>query len=180
MTRARISAWVLVSSLLASFSGAAWPEQTVPSEDQPKNKKTAWLHEVYLKEASAYQFFLDDRNREELVLRREPVMRWTSDADYNGEVYVWTHRGAAAIVGCIFSGPQGPDARQIFHEFHSLASNPLHARERGGTGWLSQEAGIEPKPLPDAPEPARTPALRLTQMRDFARHFTSQVQRENA
>jgi hypothetical protein len=180
MARINFSALLVCVCLVAGLSGPAWPQQPVTPKDQSKNKRTARLHEVYLRDASEYKFFLDDQKREELELRREPVMRWTSEADYNGEVYVWTHRGAAAIVGCVFSGPQGKNARQIMHEFHSLSPNPLHAGARGGSGWLPQEPGITLEPVPGAPEPAGNPARRLTQMRDLARRFTAQVQRENS
>jgi hypothetical protein len=148
--------------------------------DQPKSKKTAWLHGIYLREASEYQYFLDEEKQTELELRREPIMRWTSDNDYNGEVFVWTHHGAAAFVGCIFSGPQGPTKRSIMHEFHSLVPHSLYAGKQGGSRWLPQEPGIKPEPVPDAPAPATNPARRLAQMRELTRRFTSQVQRENS
>lgn len=64
------------------------------------------------------------------------------------------------------------------HEFHSLASKPLFAGERHGSGWQPEEAGIKLEPIPDAPEPAKTKVLRLAQMRDLARRFTSQVDRQ--
>ena len=179
---ARISVLLLLicCCIMVGSGGSVRSHQPETSKDQSKNKRTAWLHEVYLREASAYKFFLDDQNRQKLELRREPVMRWTSDADYNGEVYVWTYQGAAAIVGCIFSGPQGKNARIIMHEFHSLCPSPLFAAERGGSDWLPQEPGLRLEPVRDAQEPADNRARRLTQMRDLARRFTSQVQRENS
>jgi hypothetical protein len=180
MARLKFSVTAACTSLVFIFSGSAWPQQPQTPGGQSKNKRTARLHEVYLQEASAYQFFLDDQKRQPLDLRREPVMRWTSDGDYNGEVYVWTHQGAAAIVGCIFSGPRGNKARGIMHEFHSLVPDSLHAGARGGSGWLAQEPGTILKSIPDAPEPAKNRALRLTQMRDLARRFSAQVHRENS
>ncbi len=140
----------------------------------------AWLHEVYLGEASEYRFFLDEEKHQELELRREPVMRWTSQGDYNGEVFVWTYHGAAAIVGCIFSGPQGKTHRRIMHEFHSLVPHPLYSGARAGAGWHPEAAGIKLEPVVDSPAPAANPARRLAQMRDLTRRFTAQVQRENS
>jgi hypothetical protein len=180
MARINLSVWVVCVYFVSGLGGPVASQQPETPRNPAKNKRTAWLHEVYLRDASAYQFFLDDRKRQELKLRSEPVMRWTSDGDYNGEVYVWTHRGAPGIVGCIFSGPRGKDSRAIMHEFHSLASDRLYAGAGGGTGWLPQEAGLKLEPLSDAPAPAQTGALRLTQMRDLARRFTSHVQRENS
>ncbi len=180
MSRINLSVWVVCVCLVTNLGGPAWPQQPQTPKDQAKNKRAAWLHELYLREASPYKFFLDDQKRQELKLRPEPVMRWTSDGDYNGEVYVWTHQGASGIVGCIFSGPRGNDARGIMHEFHSLAPNRLYAGEGGATGWIPQEPGIKLEPLSGAPEPAKTHAPRLTQMRDLARRFNAHVQRENS
>jgi hypothetical protein len=161
----------------------AWSQQSEPPKDAPAKqaeaRKSARLHEIYLREASAYVFFLDEPRRKKLELRREPVMRWTSAGGFNGEVYVWTYRGAAAVIGCIFSGPQDKARISIMHEFHSLSPGPLFAGEKGGPGWLSEEPGPKLEPLPDAPEPARNQPLRLAQMRDMARRFSSQVDRGN-
>ena len=179
MARINLLGWVVWVCLVASLEGPVRAQQLPTRKDQTKSKRSAWLHEVYLRDASAYKFFLDDQKRQELKLRTEPVMRWTSDADYNGEVYVWTYQGAAAIVGCIFSGPQGKNARIIMHEFHSLAPNRLYAEEGGGTAWLPQEPGIKLEPVLGAPAPSQTQALRLTQMRDPPRRFTAKAQREN-
>jgi hypothetical protein len=180
MTRINVAFRLAFVFLVASFNLPAWPQKPEPPKDQSQSKRTAWLHEIYLREASEYKFFLDDQKRQELKLRREPVMRWTSDNDYNGEVFVWTHHGAAAIVGCVFSGPQGKARRGIVHEFHSLVPNPLYPGARGGSGWLPQEPGIKLDQVADAPAPAANQARRLAQMRELSRRFTAQVQRENS
>jgi hypothetical protein len=165
--------------LIGPAARAQQPEPPKASAAHPSDpKRSAWLHEVYLREASAYEFSLDSQGHEKLQLRREPAMRWSSEGDYNGEVYIWTHNGAAAIVGCIFSGPHGGGGRQIMHEFHSLSSQPLATGERGGSGWHSQEAGIAPQRIADAPEPAEPRVLRLAQMRELARRFSAQVDRQ--
>jgi hypothetical protein len=173
--------WIVCAgfALLGIGGSPASPQQSESSKDQTETKKVAWLHENYLREASEYDFFLDEPKRKKLELRPEPVMRWSSSGDYNGEVYVWTYQGSAAVVGCIFSGPSGKTGRSIFHEFHSLAPNPLHAGKNGGSRWLPDEPGIKLESIPDAPEPAMNQARRLTQMRELARRFTSQVEREN-
>jgi hypothetical protein len=182
MTRIQFTIGMIFVSIAATFGGSAWPShgQDGPKKDQPKSKKADWLHDLYLRDASDYSFFLEDRRREELELRREPVMRWTSDNDYNGEVYIWTHQGAAAIVGCIFSGPRDKNQRSVMHEFHSLSPNPISSGGRGESGWHPQEPGVKLESIPDAPAPATSPARRLAQMRDLTRRFTAQVWRENS
>lgn len=179
MTRRRWWISLLLAGLAAGVGAPAWPRPQDRKAEEPKNKRAAWLHDLYLGDASEYQFFVDGPERREMKLRREPVMRWTSQDDYNGEVFVWTDNGAAAIIGCVFSGPL-PGARHIMHEFHSLCPEPLRTGRWGGPGWQPNQPGIKLEPIPDAPEPAGTPARRLTQMRDLARRFTAQVQRENS
>lgn len=173
-------AWFAFLSLSGPVASSQQSESTRESpERQAETNKSAWLHEIYLREASGYEFYLDAEKRQKLQLRHEPVMRWTSGGDYHGEVYVWTHQGRAEVVGCIFSGPRGDGGRHIMHEFHSLASQPLVAGERRGSGWQPQEIGITLEPIADAPEPAKGAAQRLTQMRDLARRFRAYVAREN-
>jgi hypothetical protein len=105
---ARVDLYVSIAwfCFVSSSGGSGWAQQPETAKDQSKNKRRAWLHEVFLREASEYEFFRDELKRQKLELRREAVMRWTRSGDFNGEVYVWTHQGAAAIVGCIFSGPR--------------------------------------------------------------------------
>ncbi len=177
-------AWIAAMGfILVALDVPVARSQTIePTKDrpasQPISRRTAWLHEVYLREASEYSFSLDDPKRDKLELRREPIMRWTSGGDYNGEVYVWTHQGSAAIVGSMFSAPQGEGVRRIMHEFHSLSAEPIVGEGRGGSRWQSKEAGLTLEPVPDAPEPARSEVLRLAQMRDISRRFSSQIDRE--
>jgi hypothetical protein len=184
MTRTKWSARIACAWLVTVTLGVSvtWSQQSESLKDRPTRKaapkRSAWLHEVYLREAAEYEFYRDDQRHDKLELRREPAMRWTSEGDYHGEVYVWTSRGTAAVVGCIFSGPQGAGDRQIMHEFHSLCAQPLIAGERRGSGWQPGEAGITLEPIPDAPEPAKTKVLRLAQMRELARRFSSQVDRQ--
>ena len=168
--------------LLSSISGPAWPQQTEPIQKpaQTKPSPMAWLHEAYLREASAYQFFLDADKRQRLVLRREPVMRWNSSGDYNGEVYVWTHEGAAVIVGCIFSGPGGTGSRRVMHEFHSLASHPLYSAARGGSGWLPQEPRRHSRTGCRCTGTGQQSGAATHADARPARQFTAQVQRENS
>jgi hypothetical protein len=159
----------------------AHSEQPEPPIAGAEAGKMAWLHEVYLREASEYEFFLDAEKSEKLELRREPVMRYTGDFDHShGEVYVWTYRGRAELVGCIFSQPAGDRQRRIMHEFHSLAQRPLVAGRPGGSGWRSQEPGIKLEPIPDAPAPAGSEARRLTQMRALARRFSAHMTRQDS
>jgi hypothetical protein len=111
------SIWIIGTGLVANAVGAVWAQPSEAPTEQPgsNQNRTARLHENYLKDASAYTFVLDPALRQKLELRREPVMRWTSMGDFNREVYVWTHEGAAVIAGCVFSAPSSKTGRRILH-----------------------------------------------------------------
>jgi hypothetical protein len=159
----------------------AHSEQPEPPAAGAEARKTAWLHEVYLRDASEYEFFFDLEKTEKLELRREPVMRYTGDFDHShGEVYVWTHQGRPALVGCIFSQPVDERQRRIMHEFHSLALKPLVAGQPGSSGWRADETGIALEIIPNVPVPAQNEAVRLAQMRALARRFSAHMTRQDS
>ena len=58
------------------------------------------------------------------------------------------------------------------HEFHSLATSGLRATNKeNGDVWHPAGAGVEWKPLPDAPPPGKTKTRRLLQMKRLGREF---------
>jgi hypothetical protein len=159
----------------------AHSEQPQPPAAGAEAGKTAWLHELYLRDASEYEFLLDSEKKEKLELRREPVMRYTGDFDRShGEVYVWTYQGRAELLGCIFSQPVDDRQRRIMHEFHSLALEPLVAGRPGASGWQAKQPGITLEVIPNAPTPARSEAGRLAQMRELARRFGAHMARQDS
>jgi hypothetical protein len=87
-------------------------------------------------------------------------------------MFVWTRDGRPEVLGAIWSR-QPNDQRYVIHEMHSLALEPLTATRNGSVFWSPSGPGIEPFPIPGAPEPAATPALRLAQMRTLSREFSA-------
>ena len=77
------------------------------------------------------------------------------------------------MVGTFFSYPStGP--RNLNHELHSLSTSVLDVTRPGEANtWTPTAAGVELKPVPDAPAPAATPAQRMLQMREMIRGFTA-------
>ena len=59
-------------------------------------------------------------------------------------------------------------------ESHSLAETLLTGKRDDGTTWTPQSAGVEPRTLDGAPDPAGTPNRRLIQMRGIAAKFSAQ------
>jgi hypothetical protein len=181
-----ICAWLVLLGLggPVAFAQSHQPEPPGDPSARPAEttRKSAWLHEVFLREASEYEFYLDDEKQQKLELRREPVMRYSSGGEAHGEAYIWTHQGRPEIIGSIFSQPLDERQRRVMHEFHSLSLQALVNGKPGssGSGWQPQEPGITLAPVPDAPEPARTEARRLVQMRDLARRFSAHMFRQDS
>lgn len=179
--RLAVFAWLALQMLNGS---AARPQQSeTPRKDAPASRPEAKisdrLHEAFLRDVSDYDFALEADDRQKLELRREPVMRFTAGPDdFQGEVYVWTDHGVGAVVGCVWTGAVQGQRRRIFHEFHSLTSQPLVSGPGGGTRWHSEEPGLKLEPIPDAPVPAENEARRLTQMRNLARSFSADMTKE--
>jgi hypothetical protein len=70
---------------------------------QTESKTSASLHRILSREMSAYNFYLDAEKQQKLIMRREPVLRYPAPPEGCwGEIYVWTDRGRAAVVGCVF------------------------------------------------------------------------------
>ena len=57
----------------------------------------------------------------------------------------------------------------------STSTGPGPSR-RGRSPWSPRVPGVTPRPIPDAPAPARSPAQRLAQMSDLARDFSGTTQ----
>jgi hypothetical protein len=80
---------------------------------------------------------------------------------------VWADRGRPEAFASIY-----PWEGYLHHEFGSLSrSARLVARDKGNVFWAPAVAGVEFKPVPDAPPPAETPAARLRQMKSIAERF---------
>lgn len=146
-----------------------------PVPEPGETEVSAWLHDIFFRDVSAYDFYLDAEKQQKLVLQRKPAMRYPTAVDYWGELYVWTDRGRPMIVGAMWGGPDTKPHYRIFHEFHSLASQPLYCGEDGATKWQPEAAGIEFSPVPDALEPKKNPGQRLIQMREMASRFSANM-----
>src|SRR5437764_11154961 len=132
---------------------------------------------IYVKEASEYTMAVETAPKKALELRKEPVFEWSNPVRsgvQQGVVFLWLRDGRPAVIGSIFSEPEGRlKGRKVIHEFHALDPEKLVVNPRPGAlnEWKPQ-AGLERKELPDAGAPADTPAARLLQMRRLAQEFT--------
>jgi hypothetical protein len=108
-----------------------------------------------------------------LTLVGEPVLRWSNPVrapgTSDGAVFVWVAGGRPEVVAAVYRNPVER------HEFLSLATVPLTARQDGRAVWAPTTAGLSMAPIPEAPGPAATPSERLRQMRVLARQFQVEV-----
>jgi hypothetical protein len=153
-------------------------QEASTEQPKPENLQRQKWNELYILQASKYEIFFNNDREQLLQLKPEPVFFWTNPVRYgetNGAVFVWTRNGRAEAVGSIFSylSRGDPSQRVIAHEFLSLAEKSLGATRDGRLPWSIRVPGISPRPVPDAPKPATTAAMRLPQMRELARDFTA-------
>src|SRR5262245_26290415 len=127
---------------------------------------------VAKKLAGEYVFQLDKSSDKKLKLEPEPVLRWLLQLDrrFYSDVYVWTNDGRPEVVAGI-TNVYGP-RRAMETEIHSLSAGRPILLHNEKVVWEPDRAGIELKPIPDAPKPGSTAGIRLTQMRTLAGQYS--------
>jgi hypothetical protein len=126
------------------------------------------LREHYQLAAKKYEFYLDKDRKVPLVLEPNPILHWSSDNDWSGDVFVWMAAGRPQIIGCMLSSPTKPE-RTAIHEFHTLAAEPIAPAEMTAKYRWAPKAGVEFQKFDGVP--ATTAAGRLPQMRAISREL---------
>ncbi|HVX12864.1 MAG TPA: hypothetical protein VHC22_16900 [Pirellulales bacterium] len=141
---------------------------------EPAPPRTAdYLREAYREDAEKCHFSRADGTP--LKLAKKPIMRWTNDDDWSGDVFVWSDGETPAVIGCILSGPFD-SLRYVYHEFHLLSDKPIAGADvQDGRRW-EPATKLERELLADVPPPAGSASGRLVQMRKIARSFTAQME----
>ena len=167
---AAVSMWIVWGLVLPSLLGQL---ESKPTGDPAESEQSEAFHKIAFAAATGYDIHLATEPATRLKLKEEPVLRWTNpvQSDGAGEVYVWTDRGRPEAVVSIYRFVGASGKPGLHHEFHSLSATRLSARGANGRTWSPDQAGVEFKPVPDAAEPASSPAGRKRQMRDIADQF---------
>jgi hypothetical protein len=169
---------MLATSLLIVAGGIALGQQetakTPRAEAKPKSGESSKAIDDFKVDAAEYVIRLASRPKDKLVLREEPLLHWGNPArtGEDGAVFVWMLDGRPEVIGSVFTY-RLPKAIHRKHEYHTLAAGPLAAEYRGERVWAPTSAGVAFQPVPDAPDPAETPRLRLSQMKNLARDFSA-------
>jgi len=108
------------------------------------------------------------------TLVKEPVLRYSNAereiGSLDGGTYIWLD-GARPVTVVSFSVRRQGNA--VYRECTSLSKTPLVCQVGGTPVWSPKQGGLLDQPLADAPPPAASKPLRLTQLRAAARRFTA-------
>jgi hypothetical protein len=114
---------------------------------------------------------IDDETREaEMIV--EPMFRYNDPArDFSdGSIWGYGKKGRPAALLSLSLHPNQGSLGWLY-EINSLSSRPVQATIPGMPNWSSRAAGLEFKPLPDAPAAAAKEAGRNRQFREISARF---------
>ena len=155
-----------VAVLLAGFAAFAADDPLKDDEGAKHRREHLTL------KADGFVISTDKAPDKPLVREKEPVLRFTNPArgtNTEGAIFLWLSGERPAAVAAVRINPNGT----VWREFTSLSDQSLVCKRDGKTIWAPATGGLVKKPLPEAPEPAATPALRLAQMRRQAERFSA-------
>jgi hypothetical protein len=125
----------------------------------------------------------DDTSRYTFAFAADPdatfvpkeVFKWTNPVRDRqlGVVSMWIKDGRTEAITTVFTHPVSKEQLNVYHEHQSLSPQRITATVKGGNRWTPAQPGVTLRPIPDAPEPADTPAARLRQMRNLTRDFSA-------
>src|SRR5687768_4289321 len=143
---------VLLVALLFVASGVL----TSASAEDPASDEAAKKFRAYAKEqAQAYKAFGGNESDRKLTLAEQPILRWTNPLggrNAHGEVFLWTDNARPAAVLSLYEYTDAGGVVHEHHEFCSLAREGLSFTSAKVT-WAPREAGVELRPLGEAPAP---------------------------
>ena len=167
--------WMLIPLVTAQVPAEQKPDDATPAKDGLSKVDAAAQRlelDQFKRSAARYRISTDADKPKDLVLRDEPVLRWTNPLRQTsgGAVFVWVVDGRPEVVASIYRYTYEGQIIQD-EEFQSLATTGLTATRDGQAVWVPRTPGIELAPIPGAPKPAATSAERLRQMRALAHEF---------
>jgi hypothetical protein len=166
---------IRLAPALALAGLIAGPRLAADESKSTNSTETEAFQKYARKTAGEYDFRLIAEPDRKLVLRDEPILRWTNPVgghQAHGEVFIWTDRGRPEAVLSLYEVTQ-PDGVHEHHEFTSLSLGDLKAERSGAVAWAPPKGSVEMKRFPDAPPPEGPPRLRLGQMRKLAAQLTA-------
>jgi hypothetical protein len=162
-----------LTRLAAAAAGVLLGCAGLPAADDPKDDEGARRRLDFMRRR-ADEFVLAAEKAPDRPLDREkePVLRYSNPArggQSDAALFVWHVGGRPAAAASVRVAPDGA----VWREFVTLTHQGLRCTRDGKAVWSPRAGGFAHKPLPDAPAPAATPALRLAQLRRQAERFSA-------
>ena len=157
--------------LLFAIPAQHTTEKPAKAENVESARASEWL-KLAKQQAAEYQIHVGTDRDHKLILRAEPILRWTNPryGQVHACAFIWTSRGRPEVLAKFIT--RYKPHRFATHGFQSLCLNTLTAQRADRRVWFPSRAGVELRPIPEAPKPADSPAVRLRQMRTLAREFS--------
>ncbi len=163
-------------ALMAALIGPAASAQDDPGD---RGKSAARLEAMrrLAKEVKVGEI-TDGKAGPPMAIRPEPLLRYSNPAGgaADGTLWAWGARGRPLAV--LKLGLRGPTRGQRHWAYRLNVLSPRSIQVDFGDGrpWSSRDAGLEVRPIPDAPAPAESAAHRLAQAKEIARRFSASAQ----
>ena len=158
-----------IALLIAAVTLVKALGQDVPPADaEAKSKAVSPLRKLMEESLSWYELFPNDQATQPMANR--VVLRWANNVrgSEDGITVLYILNGRPEAVCCVY-----PWGKSLEHNFGSLSRGRLLAKREGAVVWRPAAAGVEFRPISDAPAPADSPSARLRQMKTLAGQFSS-------
>ncbi len=163
---------ILLALMLSLPGGEPTASQANPDQERERQQSVAMMAPAKAKQLNVV---VGGGQPTSGTLHPEPLLRWsnaTAGSIY-GEVFLWSVDNRPVAVASIY---------RWYHPFKdstveivSLSESTVELREAGESMWKSPAQGVSFKTVPDAPAPATSRGMRLSQMRSMARRFAAEL-----
>jgi hypothetical protein len=175
--------------------GATGQRASSQAPDRPAGKsddRVARLAEMKQIASTFQAATIDGGTRTPVTQVLEPLHRWTDPTRENsdGALWAWRSSGRPIAIIAIELYPQDKAFGTVWAlEFTSLATTPIEVeggehfdtvyedmappRADGRLRWAPAKEGLAFREIPDAPDPGKTEAERLRQMKDLLKRFSA-------
>ena len=170
--------WMMVVVAAVVASGPSLPAQekltdkpVAPADEPEETKRSSEELKVSLEQVAPMRL-RHATTGVEIERVEHPALRYAAPlwGGHHGTLWIWGKRGRpVAVLEMSLVGKEG----LWYQSFHSTTDAPLKLDLANGKSWTPKSSNVKFQPLPNAPQPAETPAGRLRQMKAFQQKFSA-------